>query len=137
MLQGNFVKIFNSTQTFKKFSVLKFELILIIGSNKALMEGARKLYRGRQGARGRRVGQGWSRQCRLLNISQSYRPPLPVTGIGLRFTFTNVGFQICLQCDQHWINAEEPALIHSVCNRLTSRPVTSMYRLVYSPPIFH
>jgi hypothetical protein len=25
-----------------------------------LTEGARKVYRGRQGARGRRVGQGWS-----------------------------------------------------------------------------
>jgi hypothetical protein len=36
------------------FFVLKFELILIIGSNKVLMEGARKVYRGR------RVGQGWS-----------------------------------------------------------------------------
>jgi hypothetical protein len=56
MLQGNFVKIFNSTQTLKNVFVLKFELILIICSNKVLTEGARKLYRGR------RVGQGWSRQ---------------------------------------------------------------------------
>jgi hypothetical protein len=31
----------------KMFFVLKFELILIIGSNKALTEGARKVYRGR------------------------------------------------------------------------------------------
>jgi hypothetical protein len=38
------------------FFVLKFELILIIGSNNVLTEGARKVYRGR------RVGQGWSRQ---------------------------------------------------------------------------
>jgi hypothetical protein len=38
------------------FFVLKFELILIIGSNKVLTEGARKIYRGR------RVGQGCSRQ---------------------------------------------------------------------------
>jgi hypothetical protein len=58
MLQGNFVKIFNSTQTFKNVFVLKFELILIllliliIGSNHVLTEGARKVYRGR------RVGQG-------------------------------------------------------------------------------
>jgi hypothetical protein len=49
------VKIFNSTQTFKNVFVLKFELILIIGSNKVLTEGARKVYRRR------RVGQGWSR----------------------------------------------------------------------------
>jgi hypothetical protein len=35
------------------FFVLKFELILIIGSNNVLTEGARKVYRGR------RVGQGW------------------------------------------------------------------------------
>jgi hypothetical protein len=35
------------------FFVLKFELILIIGSNNVLKEGARKAYRGR-----RRVGQG-------------------------------------------------------------------------------
>jgi hypothetical protein len=37
------------------FFVLKFELILIIGANNVLTEGARKVYRGR------RVGQGWSR----------------------------------------------------------------------------
>jgi hypothetical protein len=37
------------------FFVLKFELILIIGSNNVLTEGARKVYRGR------RVGQGCSR----------------------------------------------------------------------------
>jgi hypothetical protein len=42
------------------FFFLKFELILIIGSNNMLTEGARKVYRGRQGARWRRVGQGWS-----------------------------------------------------------------------------
>jgi hypothetical protein len=36
------------------FYVLKFELILIIGSNNVLMESARKVYRGRP------VGQGWS-----------------------------------------------------------------------------
>jgi hypothetical protein len=36
------------------FLVLKFELILIIGSNNVLTEGARKVYRGR------RVGQGCS-----------------------------------------------------------------------------
>jgi hypothetical protein len=33
------------------FFILTFELILIIGSNNVLMEGARKVYRGR------RVGQ--------------------------------------------------------------------------------
>jgi hypothetical protein len=37
------------------FFVLKFELILIIGLNNVLTEGARQVYRGR------RVGQGWSR----------------------------------------------------------------------------
>jgi hypothetical protein len=37
------------------FFVLKFELILIIGSNNVLTEGVRKVYRGR------RVGRGWSR----------------------------------------------------------------------------
>jgi hypothetical protein len=37
------------------FFVLKFELILIIGSNNVLTEGARKVYRGL------RVGQGWFR----------------------------------------------------------------------------
>jgi hypothetical protein len=55
------------------FFALKFELILIIGSNNVLTEGARKVYRGR------RVGQGWSNTCsprivrtktlRLMNIS--------------------------------------------------------------------
>jgi hypothetical protein len=43
------VKIFNSTQTFKNVFVLKFELILIIGSNNVLTEGARKAYRVGQG----------------------------------------------------------------------------------------
>jgi hypothetical protein len=65
------------------FFVLKFELILIIGSNNVLMEGARKVYRGR------RVDRGWSRQCGLLNITQPYRPPQPVTGIALLF-FTSL-----------------------------------------------
>jgi hypothetical protein len=46
----------------KMFFVLKFELILIIGSNKVLTEGARKVYCGR------RVGQGWSRvSFRVVN----------------------------------------------------------------------
>jgi hypothetical protein len=45
-----------------------------------LTEGARKVYRGRQ-------GQGWSRQCGILNISQPYRPPRFLTGIALLFTF--------------------------------------------------
>jgi hypothetical protein len=61
----------------KMFFVLKFELILIIGSNNVLTEGARKVYCGR------RVGQGWSRQCGIPNISQPYRPPRPVKGIYL------------------------------------------------------
>jgi hypothetical protein len=39
------------------FFVLKFELILIIGSNNVLTEGARKVYRGR------RVVQGWFTAC--------------------------------------------------------------------------
>jgi Ca2+/Na+ antiporter len=54
------VKIFNSTQTFNNVFALKFELILIIGSNNVLTEGARKVYRGR------RVGQGWSRIYGIL-----------------------------------------------------------------------
>jgi hypothetical protein len=60
MLQGNFVKISNSTQTFENVFVLKFELILIIGSNNVLTEGARKVYRGR------RVGQGWPKPTHSL-----------------------------------------------------------------------
>jgi hypothetical protein len=54
----------------RMFFVIKFELILIIGSNNVLKEGARKFYRGR------RVGQGWARE-----------PILPVTGyFSLSFT---------------------------------------------------
>jgi hypothetical protein len=65
MLQGNFVKIFNSTQTFKNVFVLKFELLLIIGSNKVLTEGARKVYCGRH------VGQGCSRQTGRLTAGRN------------------------------------------------------------------
>jgi hypothetical protein len=32
-----------------------------------------------------------SRQCGILNISQPYRPPRPVTGIASLFTNINVG----------------------------------------------
>jgi hypothetical protein len=32
-----------------------------------------------------------SRQCGILNISQPYRPPLPVTGIALLYCLDNVG----------------------------------------------
>jgi hypothetical protein len=79
MLQGNFVKIFNSTQTFKKFFVLKFELILIIGSNKVLTEGARKIYRGR------RVGQGC---CNTFNMGM--QPFVVITSFPKSVTFMSV-----------------------------------------------
>jgi hypothetical protein len=75
MLQGNFVKIFNSTQILKNVFVLKFELILIMSSNNVLTEGARKVYRGR------RVGQGWSTQCGIFDVSQPYRLPRPFTAL--------------------------------------------------------
>jgi hypothetical protein len=63
------------------FFVLKFELILIIGSSNVLTEGARKVYRGR------RVGQGCSRQCGVLENSQPYRPLRPVTGTASLYFF--------------------------------------------------
>jgi hypothetical protein len=44
------------------FFVLKFELILIIGPNNVLTEGARKVYRGR------RVGQGCVRGYMLQHL---------------------------------------------------------------------
>jgi hypothetical protein len=44
------------------FFVSKFELILIIGSNNVLTEGARKVYRGR------RVGQGCARAYSLKRL---------------------------------------------------------------------
>jgi hypothetical protein len=69
--------------------VLKFELILIMGSNNVLTEGARKVYRGR------RVGQGWSRQCGILNISQSYRPPRSVTEIASFYNISLFYQQTC------------------------------------------
>jgi hypothetical protein len=53
-----------------------------------LTEGARKIYRGRHGARGRRVGQGWFRRCGILNMSQPYRLPRLVTGIAKFEVFT-------------------------------------------------
>jgi hypothetical protein len=45
------------------FFVLTFELLLIIGSNNVLTEGARKVYCGR------RVGQGWSTGFDQLSLS--------------------------------------------------------------------
>jgi hypothetical protein len=48
------------------YFVLKFELILIIGSNKVLTESARKVYRGR------RVGQGC---CTPMNRPAAYYKP--------------------------------------------------------------
>jgi hypothetical protein len=33
-------------------------------------------------------GETLSKQCGILNISQPYRPPRPVMGIALLFTFT-------------------------------------------------
>jgi hypothetical protein len=51
------------------FFVLKFELILIIGSNNVLTEGARKVYRWRQGAALDRADL----QCMYLKSSPSLR----------------------------------------------------------------
>jgi hypothetical protein len=92
MLQGNVVKIFNSTQTFKNVFCLKFELILIIGPNNVLTEGARKVYRGR------RVGQGcWVYRCVLMWLSN-----LPIVmsashivKIGNFFKKSNVDIHAC------------------------------------------
>jgi hypothetical protein len=36
-----------------------------------LTEGARKIYQGRHGARGRRVGQGWSRHLCLVQTKSA------------------------------------------------------------------
>jgi hypothetical protein len=56
------------------FFVLKFELILIIGSNNVLMEGARKVYRGR------RVGQGCPKISLLIPPRYAY-PRFKTTGL--------------------------------------------------------
>jgi hypothetical protein len=54
-----------------------------------LTEGARKVYRGRLGARGRRVGQGWSSDLRLSLCKEPYRRsvslPSPEDGNGCIF----------------------------------------------------
>jgi hypothetical protein len=79
MLQGNFVKIFNSTQTFKNVFCLK----IWININNRLKWCA---YGGRQKSISR--APRWTElvwQCGILNISQPYRPPRPVTGIALLY----------------------------------------------------
>jgi hypothetical protein len=45
------------------------------------MEGARKIYHWR------RVGQGWSRECRNPDVSQPCESPQPVTGTVLLYFF--------------------------------------------------
>jgi hypothetical protein len=62
------------------FFVLKFELILIIGSNNELTEGARKVYRGR------RVGQGCCRWFTVLRLVVAvlhymFRPTWPSSSL--------------------------------------------------------
>jgi hypothetical protein len=63
MLQGNFVKIFNSTQTLKNFFVLKFELMLIIGWNNVRWGAPEKYIAGaaldRAGLDSRQAAHKW------------------------------------------------------------------------------
>jgi hypothetical protein len=43
-------------------------------------KGAVSNFFSKRGGRPKKVGNLWSRQCEIPNISQPYRPPRPVTG---------------------------------------------------------
>jgi hypothetical protein len=83
------------------FFVLKFELILIIGSNNVLTKGARKVYRGR------RVGQGW---FRLIDSGKVVsRTLLPRNIIFLIFpVLSSVMMVIMLTEDEGRVHEEHP-----------------------------
>jgi hypothetical protein len=56
-------------------------------------------------SRGPPVGHRWSRQRGILDISQSYRPLVPVTGIASSFTFyllNDAKFNIALSKQNSW-----------------------------------
>jgi hypothetical protein len=50
--------------------VLQFEFLLKSAQLNVLMEGARKIYHGPHGARGRRVGQGCIRQSGRISFKR-------------------------------------------------------------------
>jgi hypothetical protein len=69
-----------------------------------------------------------SRQCRIFNITQLYRPPRPVTGIALLFFFyfsdflttTNIFFCHCQSCNQRnllWTCLRIDAICTRICKK--------------------
>jgi hypothetical protein len=68
-----------STQPLTEMSTGNIKKLMFLGTKVRLVRGADNLTA---------IYEPSSRQCGILNISQPYRPPRPVTGIALLSTFT-------------------------------------------------
>jgi hypothetical protein len=81
--------------------------------------GARKVCRGHHGARGRRVGQAWSRKCESLDVLQPYGLSWLAREIALSLPLVKSDISGLCICSSHRVNKFKKALWRTCLSVLT------------------